>query len=40
MLIHDYLRVDMSEVWTVVERDLPMLKPRLVELLEQASNNM
>lgn len=35
MLIHDYLRVDMTEVWAVVEYDLPELKPRLAELLEQ-----
>ncbi|QQE64306.1 DUF86 domain-containing protein [Leptolyngbya sp. BL0902] len=40
MLIHDYLRVDMTEVWAVVERDLPVLKPRLVELLEQVRHNI
>ena len=35
VLIHDYLRVEMGEVWAVVERDLPAIKPRIVDLLEQ-----
>ncbi|MBW4484509.1 MAG: DUF86 domain-containing protein [Tildeniella torsiva UHER 1998/13D] len=39
MLIHDYLRVDVAEVWVVVEQDLPELKPKLAELLEQVSSN-
>jgi len=39
MLIHDYLRVDLAEVWMVVEQGLPVLKPKLIELLEQANDN-
>lgn len=35
ILIHDYLRVDMNEVWSVIEHDLPMFVPRLLELLNQ-----
>lgn len=35
VLIHDYLRVELNEVWAVVERDLPIIKPRLRELLQQ-----
>lgn len=38
ILIHDYLRVDMDEVWAVVERDLPAIKPRIIDLLEQRQN--
>ena len=38
VLIHDYLRVDVAEVWVVVEQDLPVLKPRLFELLEQVND--
>ena len=36
----DYLRVDVAEVWVVVEQDLPVLKPRLVELLEEVNDPM
>jgi len=35
VLIHDYLMVELDEVWAVVERDLPTIKPRLRELLQQ-----
>ena len=35
MLIHDYSKIDVGEVWAVIDQDLPMIKPRLVELLEQ-----
>lgn len=35
VLIHDYLSVDMDEVWSVVERDLPTIKPALLDLLQQ-----
>ncbi|MGF1571081.1 MAG: DUF86 domain-containing protein [Nodosilinea sp.] len=35
ILIHDYLRVDVGEIWAVIEQDLPVIKPRLLELLEQ-----
>ena len=34
MLIHDYSKIDVGEVWAVIDQDLPMIKPRLVELLE------
>jgi uncharacterized protein with HEPN domain len=31
-LIHEYFGVDMALVWDVVERELPLLRPRLDEL--------
>jgi uncharacterized protein with HEPN domain len=31
-LIHDYFGVDLTLVWDVVERELPMLRPRLEKL--------
>jgi uncharacterized protein with HEPN domain len=31
-LIHEYFGVDMTLVWDVVERELPLLRPRLDEL--------
>jgi len=33
VLIHDYLRVDVAEVWNIVENDLPALKQRLSAIL-------
>ena len=32
VLIHDYLGVDMNEVWNVVERNLPDLKMKVLEI--------
>jgi uncharacterized protein with HEPN domain len=33
VLIHDYLRVDVDEVWNIVESDLPELKQKLTAIL-------
>jgi uncharacterized protein with HEPN domain len=33
VLIHDYLRVDVDEVWNIVESDLPELKQKLGAIL-------
>jgi len=34
-LIHDYFGVDLNLVWDVVERELPILRPRLEKLGER-----
>ncbi|MBI4824872.1 MAG: DUF86 domain-containing protein [Nitrospirae bacterium] len=33
-LIHDYIGVDYSIVWNVIERDIPSLKKKLHEVLD------
>lgn len=33
VLIHDYLGVDLAEVWSVVERDLPELEAKVRAIL-------
>jgi uncharacterized protein with HEPN domain len=33
-MIHDYFGVDLNLVWDVVERELPILRPRLEKLGE------
>lgn len=33
-LIHDYFGVNLQLVWDVVDRDLPVLKQKIVRLLE------
>ena len=33
ILVHDYFGIDLNEVWTAVERDLPMLKAAVRSLL-------
>ena len=33
ILVHDYFGIDLNEVWTAVERDLPPLKGAVVSLL-------
>lgn len=34
VLVHDYLGVDLGEVWVVVERDLPVLKRQIRGMLK------
>jgi uncharacterized protein with HEPN domain len=34
VLIHDYLKVDLEEVWLVVETDLPPLKVQIQQILD------
>jgi len=38
VLIHDYLGIDLAEVWAVVERDLPTLKKQVSDILKQVAN--
>jgi uncharacterized protein with HEPN domain len=38
ILIHDYLRVDLDEVWGIIERDLPILKKVIIEILRNYHN--
>ena len=33
VLVHDYLGIDLTEVWGVVERDLPALKKQISALI-------
>jgi len=37
VLIHDYLRVDLEEVWGIVEFNLPEVKVRIDEIIEEVS---
>ncbi|MBX7039709.1 MAG: DUF86 domain-containing protein [Nitrospira sp.] len=32
--MHDYLGIDLAEVWAVVERDLPALKKQIQQMLK------
>lgn len=35
ILVHDYLGVDLDQVWQVVERELPILKRRISIMLQE-----
>lgn len=35
VLIHDYLRVDLEEIWLIIEQDLPSLKVKIEEIWTQ-----
>jgi uncharacterized protein with HEPN domain len=35
ILIHDYFGIDLGEVWSVVERDLPAFKKEVEKNLQQ-----
>jgi uncharacterized protein with HEPN domain len=37
-LVHAYFRVDLDEVWSAVQDDLPGLKTRILELLGALSD--
>lgn len=34
VLVHDYFRIDVNEVWRTVEIDLPVLKENLIGIAE------
>lgn len=34
ILVHDYFGIDTNEVWAVVEKDLPKLKPKIEAILQ------
>lgn len=34
VLVHDYLGIDLSEVWAVIERDLPVLKKQIRNMVK------
>jgi uncharacterized protein with HEPN domain len=35
VLVHDYLGIDIELVWTVVSRDIPELKSKVLQILEE-----
>jgi uncharacterized protein with HEPN domain len=39
VLIHDYLRVDLQEVWLIIEEDLPKLEKQIKEILVEEGYN-
>lgn len=38
-LIHEYFGVDLTLVWDVVERQLPVLRPQLEKLNQRLEND-
>ena len=38
ILIHEYFRVDLEAVWTVVENDLAILEPQISRCFEETNN--
>jgi uncharacterized protein with HEPN domain len=34
VLVHDYLGVDLEEIWRIVQRDVPALKCAIISMLE------
>ena len=39
VLVHNYLGVDLDNIWGVVERDVPVLKKHIVKMLAKENNN-
>ncbi|WP_368005747.1 HepT-like ribonuclease domain-containing protein [Laspinema palackyanum] len=35
VVIHDYLQIDLDEVWDVIERNLPDFKHNILQILEK-----
>ena len=35
VIVHDYLDVDLAQIWDIVERDLPNLKRAVAAMLEE-----
>jgi len=38
VVVHDYLGVDLQQVWSIVERDLPELEGRIEAILAELEN--
>jgi uncharacterized protein with HEPN domain len=36
VIVHDYLKIDLDEIWSIVENNLPPLKDELTRLLAQS----
>ena len=34
VIVHDYLGVDLDQIWDIIERDLPVLKIQVETILE------
>ena len=39
VLVHDYLGLDLYEIWEIVEDDLPALKPKIEAVLRELGNS-
>lgn len=35
ILVHDYFRIDINAVWSVVENDIPVLEQQIKQLLQE-----
>jgi uncharacterized protein with HEPN domain len=35
ILVHNYFGIDLEEVWSAVEKDIPLLKIKIIEILKQ-----
>jgi uncharacterized protein with HEPN domain len=40
VLIHDYMGIDLDEVWNVVEINLPNLKGKILAILQKLENGL
>jgi len=36
-IVHDYFEIDLDVVWQTIQRDLPVLRPQIVQLLARIS---
>jgi len=39
VLVHDYLGIDMEQVWEITQRDVPKLKQAILAMLKKASSD-
>ncbi|MEC4806622.1 MAG: DUF86 domain-containing protein [Jaaginema sp. PMC 1079.18] len=40
VLIHNYMGIELEEVWNVVEQNLPVLKPKIAYILHELESNI
>ena len=40
VLIHDYMGVDIDEIWNIVEKELPTLKKKVGEMIEEIDKDV
>ena len=38
ILVHDYFGIDLEEVWSTVERDIPTLKRKVMKIIDDLKN--
>lgn len=40
ILVHEYFGIDKDEIWKTIENDIPVIKRKIIDILNQLDNNI